>query len=64
MTEQNTQDQLTPPTPAPAPVEADGSFAAYDKDLLRFVGGVHPTKAKAKAAAKDKGAGNVEIRPV
>lgn len=66
-------DQQNPPTPAPDPAPAAGKakaegstprYAAYDKDFLRFVGGTHDTKAKARDAAKDKGAKNVEIREV
>lgn len=49
--------------------EADdttGRFAAYDNRLARFVGGVHDTKAKAKAAAKRAGvsASDTEVRTV
>lgn len=64
--EQSTPPAPTPPAPsAPAPVDApEERFAAYDKTLLRFVGGVHSTRAKATKAAKDKGATSVEIRTV
>jgi hypothetical protein len=76
MTEQ-TIDQIdaagTPPepTPTPAPKATAATsedkavrYSAYDRTYLRFVGGVHDSKAKAKAAAKDKGSTDVEIREV
>jgi hypothetical protein len=41
-----------------------GRYAAYDKDLERFVGGVHDAKDKAAKAAKDRGVKRAEIREV
>lgn len=60
----NQPDQETTPATATTSGDAGDSFAAFDRKFQRFVGGVHPTKAKAKAAAKDKGATDVEIRSV
>ena len=62
MTE-STTPQTTPPapqepTPASKPMpeattaESD-AYAVYDTVFKRFVGGTHPTKAKADAAAKE-----------
>lgn len=79
MNDQNPDALIPTGAPAPAPASSSspsssssssssetssGVFAAYDKTLLRFVGGTHDTKAKAKAAAKDKGVTDVEIREV
>lgn len=64
-------DETTPSTPpaeqAPktTTTKDDGSqYAAYDTTYLRFVGGTHPTKAKASAAAKAAGLDEYEIRTV
>lgn len=67
-----TPDAGTPdPTPTPTPDDSTssagtGRYCAYDTKRLRFVGPVVDTKAKAKAAAKDRGipAGDVEVRSV
>lgn len=68
MTEQNPEPTPSPePTPAPVKATKEDTpkrFAAYDKDYLRFVGGTHDTKTKARDAAKERGAKNVEIREV
>lgn len=74
MTESNPDALIPTGDPAPAPSSSSSSssstdagsgvFAAYDRTLLRFVGGTHDTKAKAKAAAKDQGVTDVEIREV
>jgi len=65
MTEQS-NDQNTPTNPTPEAPKAEGSgrYAAYDRDLLRYVGGVHDTKAKAEKAAKDRGVKRYQIREV
>lgn len=41
-------------------------YSAYDTKLQRFVGGVHDSEAKAKAAAKSMGveASDTEVRKV
>lgn len=60
-------EAMTPaPTPAPAKAEAEepGGYALYDLTLTRFVGGVHPTKAKAKAAASVPKGHRSEVRKV
>lgn len=64
-TEPATPDQAPTPTPTPAPATGK-RYAAYDKTYLRFVGGVHDTKAKATKAAKDTGIklGDLEVREV
>lgn len=64
-----TDDKTPDPTPAdPAPKSTpsvDGAqYAAYDNTYLKYVGGTHPTKAKATAAAKAAGLDNYEIRTV
>lgn len=77
MTEnQNPDEQLPPPpddTPAPSPAddadEANGKrFAVYDKDELRFIGGVHETRSAAdklkSERGKDKRRGRYEVREV
>lgn len=48
----------------PGDAAAPRRYAAYDKVLLRFVGGVHDTKAAAKAAAKAAGVSSVSIHTV
>lgn len=39
-------------------------YAAYDKTLLKYVGGTHEKKSDAEKAAKDRGVTDVEIREV
>lgn len=39
-----------------------GSFAAYDTRRLGYYGGVHSTRAKAKAAAKEHGIESGDLR--
>lgn len=67
-----TTEQSTTPDPSPAP-EADEKpatptnrtgFAVYDETYLRYVGGVHDTKAKAAKAAKDAKVKNARIDEV
>lgn len=62
MTESTTPESTPPapqeptpaPRPTPEPTTADSeAYAVYDTVFQRFVGGTHPTKAKADAAAKD-----------
>lgn len=48
----------------PEETEKPKRFAAYDTNYLRFVGGVHDTKAKATKAAKDLEVKDFEIREV
>lgn len=70
MTESTTPEAapLPPQEPTPAPkstpeattAESD-VYAVYDTVFQRFVGGTHPTKAKADAAAKE-GVKNKTIR--
>jgi hypothetical protein len=73
-TDQGTIPETNPPTdPAPAeskpePVKGSGRFAVYDNTELRFRGGVHDTKGKAKDATPARRKGDdrnrYEIREV
>lgn len=61
------QPQGTPhvePAPeleVPKGAKDTGRFSAYDKTYGKYVGGVHDSREKARKAAKDAGADNVEI---
>lgn len=64
-----TTQQSGPDAPSPAPgptkfdvpkgTEGSGRFAYYDTTLGRYVGGVHDSKADAKAAGKGAASGAV-----
>lgn len=41
-----------------------GRFAAFDKTLQRFVGGVHDSQDKATKAAEDRDVESFEVREV
>jgi len=41
-----------------------GRYAAYDRDLLRFVGGVHESSEEASKAGKAAGAKRIQVREV
>lgn len=58
-----TLTDTTAETTADLPLE-ERDFAAYDLTYLRFVGGVHETKAAATKAAKAAGLVAFEIREV
>lgn len=47
-----------------ADTEKTTGHAVYDKKFLRYVGGVHDTKAKADAEAKRRKLDKYEIREV
>lgn len=76
MDDQNTGQGSEPPaTGTPLPEQGEqakpeskdsGVYAAYDKQLQRYVGGTHASKAKARDAAKAKSvaSGDIEIRQV
>ncbi len=51
----------TKPTPT---AEKTPRYAGYDQTMLRFVGGVHDTRAAAAEAAKAAGARRVTVREV
>lgn len=57
--ETGTKDSGTMPNIKPdqgaKPAEGTGRFAAFDTRLRQYVGGVHDSEAKAKAAAKGRG---------
>lgn len=56
---EETKDSGTMPTIEPdqgsRPPEGSGRFAAFDTRIGQYVGGVHDSQAKAKAAAKGRG---------
>jgi hypothetical protein len=84
MTEQNPDpqlDELESPDASPAPSPADDAkadaqvvndgptrFAVYDKDELRFTGGVHDTRSAADKVKSERGKdarrGRYEVREV
>lgn len=64
-------DENTPETPEGTPVSAlpkaakdTGRYSAYDTLEARYVGGVHDSEAKAKAAAKAKGITGDRVRVI
>lgn len=69
-TDQGTIPETDPPTdPAPDPTESkpepvkgSGRFAVYDNTELRFRGGVHDSKGKAKDATPAKRKGDARNR--
>lgn len=67
MTEENAPEQAPEPEKAaPAKPETGKRYAAYDKTLAKFVGGVHGSRKAAEAHAKKiRDAGrSAEIREV
>lgn len=67
MTEQPTEQPTPverPQLPDPKESASSSRFSAYDQERLRFVGGVHDTKGKARDAAKARGASKIEVRAV